>query len=191
MLSRGGTMISAEEWYRMFVEEFERAAEDTNTEIGILYEKFAVLESWGFEVRDLSTDWTHCMSVFLARMARKRGYLQDWEFQNTDLCWLQKNRTDPTIAIEHENIPAGIGESEILSLLRVEAPLKILITYTTVSGDTNLVLDEARLGMTSTPRTARQPFEFLLIVGIHPYEPSNWKGYLWNDRTGNWQEVIL
>jgi hypothetical protein len=93
-------VIRAKEWYKMFVEEFKRAAGDKATEIGMMYEKDDILESWGFEVRDLSTDWTHCMSVFLARMARKKGYVQDWEFQQTDLCWLQKNKTDPPIAIE-------------------------------------------------------------------------------------------
>lgn len=104
-------MINAEEWYKTFVEEFVKAAEDNSNEIGIHYEKYRVRGTGA------GREWTYGMAPFLYELARKMGYSQ--ECTMLDFLWYEGAVMHPDIAIEHENDwKEDVPTSEIPKLVK-------------------------------------------------------------------------
>ncbi len=116
-------MVSAAEWFKKFVEELPN-----DDGVRIQREFFNEQGNWGTD-----TQWTHVMAVFLTKLAKKMGYLQDSEVK-IDFVWYRGDSKNPSILIEHENDYEGVNESELLRLLHLykhkKCELRILITYT-------------------------------------------------------------
>ncbi|MHA2143444.1 MAG: hypothetical protein ACXADD_18355 [Candidatus Thorarchaeota archaeon] len=178
-------MISAEEWYKTFVEEFVKAAGDATNEIGIHYEKCRVRGT------ETNTEWTYCMAPLLYKYARKLGYFQ--ECTKLDFLWYEGAIMHPEIAIEHENDwDENVLESEIPKLLDDSpdklwgrASLRILITYSNGIRNDD-ILQEAKMAIVSNTGGRRKPFKFFLIIGGELHQPSDWKGYIWDEDKGDW-----
>jgi hypothetical protein len=155
----------------MFIE----AAKDPTTEIGIHYKKLERRES-----EDSDVEWTQVMGVFLARLARRCGYFQEWEKHGRlDFAWYEDDRINPTIAIEHENWFMGVHESELPKLLKVRADLKILITYAyRKKGEAKVLADSLEAPL----QAAKFKGKFMLVVGTEKLvQPNEWRPFIWDD----------
>ncbi len=174
-------MISAEEWYKTFVEEFVKAAMNPELDIGVHYRNYKMLGE------ETPTEWTYHMGVFLARMSHKLNCCQ--EHTILDFLWYENGGgEDPVAAIEHENEYAGICSEEIPKLLVSKAPLRIMITYTDGT-TTEAIRKEAGDCIRSRTLRNQKPFEFLLIIGGYLDKPNEWVGYLWDMKWKEWISI--
>lgn len=185
--------LSPSEWFERFVQAFNEAASDGNSELGIHYAKREVRK------RDtLDAEWTELVKVFLSRLARREGYFQEWESEGrVDLLWYEEDRMIPSVAIEHENKSEGVNVSEVPKLCGTDAPLKVLITYFDKHAQPEEELC-SKVALALEPRARRTDFgEFLLILGERKERLAfEWWGYVWdrNDEcfrpAPKWQKVV-
>jgi len=173
----------AEEWFKKFTEQLP-----SDEGVEILRDLFDERGNWGTDAQ-----WTHVMSVFLMKLARKMGYFQ--ECGKIDFVWYKGDSINPSILIEHENDYEGIFEGELPKLLQErckKCELRILITYTWVDereiDKIRQVREEILERVCSKIRELRIMWsgEFLLIIGDSSATEADiewdkyWHGYILN-----------
>lgn len=177
-------MTSAAEWFKRFIEELPN-----DDGVRIQRELFDERGTWGTE-----TQWTHVMSVFLMKLARKMGYFQ--ECTNIDFIWYKGDSINPSILIEHEHDYKTVAKSEVPKLLRrykKKRELIILITYTWTSkkasaDEIKQIRDKILENISTKIRELKETWtgEFLLIIGdSSPAEEdidwsTYWHGYVFD-----------
>ena len=173
-----------EEWFREFVGDFVRSVDLAESEVGVLY---ANREQIHFDdAYYTNREWTEVMSRFLARLARRMGYVQLSERDHLDFVWYLGDGAKRRVAIEHENQRGGIAKSEIPKLANSRAALRILITYTNADGtgrvaENTCLKAEGRLRRYWKRNTEGR---FLLVIGRGWLDdPKAWLGLEWNPRT--------
>jgi hypothetical protein len=126
-----------EEFCSLFLSEFEVAKNDPLSEIG-----FAYLPEQVSMNGQHSAEWSAVMGLFLARLARKAGFAQQWECKSgflsrrVDFTWHSPGAGRSSrvhVAIEHESWferREAMKKCIIEKLLACRPTLAVLIAYT-------------------------------------------------------------
>lgn len=157
--------MDANSWLRSFFQEFKE-----NASVRRSYEKYKARQ------RSPDVEWTHIMAVFLAHLAKRMGYFQEWEI-GTDFTWHRGADSVPVVSIEHENTPEV--KNEIINLLPQASKLKVLITYTPV-GLADGIAQHVKEQLTKVGEESRRNVgEFLLLVGDDEDRgPIHWEAFI-------------
>ena len=187
-------VIYAKEWLARFRAQFDEAAADPRTALGLFYERHRrFLAAPGSESGDQTEytfrEWNRAFATFLASLARDFGLVQATGWTDVpQLMWFWHGvPTQPAVAIREVKVA---GDSTVVqdlpSVVRAGALLSVLVLYpdypvlpepNTIEVATEqwrkTVADElARLGMTR---------EFLLAT-ISAFDwdvPAPWKAFAW------------
>lgn len=175
-------VLSAKKWFKEFVDSLPN-----DDGVKVLSEFFDERGSWGSE-----TQWTHVMSVFLMKLARKMGYFQNCE--PIDFIWYEGDSVNESVLIEHENDYTGVTASELPNLLQYRSNrdiLRVLITYTwtdkpsssgKINQTRNMILDHVFTEIKKSRWSWKG--EFLLIIGDSSPDEGRtvwskyWHGYI-------------
>lgn len=180
-------ILSAKKWFKEFVDILP-----SDDGVKALDELFDERGSYGSDLQ-----WTHVMSVFLMKLARKMGYFQ--VCGRIDFVWYEGDSVNESILIEHENDYKGAIESELPKLLQHKSKkdiLRVLITYTwtdkpsssdKIKQTRNIILG----GVCAKIKKSRWSWkgEFLLIIGDSSPDEGHipwdkyWHGYIF-DKSG-------
>jgi hypothetical protein len=187
-----------EEWFGSFAAAYTRELRTRNSDLNQTLQRERVRRKLGtaetYYSSGESPEWTSIMSVFLARLAKRLGFRQEWEWvvgkkrrRRIDLVWYPPERTGPIgVLIEHESQWANrLATRRLWSRSRNVAPdvLRVLITYLDTiyrprSPRTwSVVRSEIikGLGSRKLPRGG-----FLVCVGPDDGDPSDyWEAFRW------------
>ena len=156
-------MSLAERWYKEFSNEYE----------------LQKVDDWWNKLRKQSdTAWTYRMAELLRNLAQKMGYQQEYEIA-TDFSWYKKGSTQPSVAIEHENVfSSNVYKDELPKLCGSIAPLKILITYIQKEGEEKELINKFKQIHKKTigEHTVKQISEEFLFVICNEY--TDWRYYI-------------
>lgn len=193
LLSSNGNY--AKEWLARFREQFDEAANDPRTALGLFYERhrrFVVGPGGGPPNRAEYTyeQWNRTFEAFLASLARDFGLVQasTWT-DRPQLMWFWHGLQDsPAVTIREVKVAGdSIVDHEVPSVVKSGALLTVLVIYpdfppppgtasvedATEHWRTRIGEELARLGMTR---------EFLLTtISAFDWEiPAPWKGFTWS-----------
>jgi hypothetical protein len=173
---------SPAEWFSEFSEGFYRASLESSNPVGLHYLKRRIRR----RVKASDAEWTELVRGFLAQLAWKKGYWQEWEREKrTDVLWYEWDASNPTFFIEHEHVSKSIPRSEVAKALSSDAEFKIVFTYF----DRPDVTEEGILGDVEKVIEATIPdgahLRFLLVIGDKKTRsPLFWWGYSWDSEQG-------
>ncbi len=178
--------LNAEEWFNNFKNEFEKFENEEYLFGEISEEYYDIPEKFTGIISN--SEWTAIIHYFLRKLAKKYNYYQKAEYPikifddkkgKADFVWFEPNQREPSILIEHENIPdlSSLIESEILKFLKTNAKLKILITYN-IKKEQSAFSKFHELGEALTK--IQKDEEFLLMVGNQEKEGTKmiWNKYI-------------
>jgi hypothetical protein len=188
-------VIYAKEWLARFRSQFDEAADDPRTALGLFYERhrrFVAVPGPGSPALPEYTyeEWNRTFAVFLASLARDFGLVQAPTWTDVpQLIWFWHGLPDrPAVAIREVKVAGdAVVEQEVPSVVRSGALLTVMVLYPDFparAGTTSVdeatehwrakVAEElARLGVTG---------EFLLTtISAFDWEiPAPWKGFAWH-----------
>lgn len=171
---------SPEDWFSEFTEGFFQASLDANNPVGLHFLKRRIRR----RIRESDAEWTELVRTFLANMAWRLGFWQEWERNNrTDIVWYEWDASNPAIEIEHEHVSKTVAGSEVKKILESDATLKVVFTYfdkpdVTEVGIVSVVENVIRAVVRDDPSV-----QFLLVVGDKKTRsPLFWWGYVWSPK---------
>ena len=161
---KGLQMSLAERWCKEFSNEYE----------------LQKIDNWWNKLwKQSDTAWTYRMVELLRNLAQKMGYQQEYEI-GTDFSWYKEGSTQPSVAIEHENICSTVYDDELPKLCESIAPLKILITYVQKEDEEKELINtfkEIHKKRIGEPLTKQISEEFLFVIGNYE-DTANWRYYI-------------
>jgi hypothetical protein len=190
-------VIYAREWLARFRSQFDEAASDPRTALGLFYERhrrFVALPGSLPPSRPEYTyeEWNRTFATFLASLARDFGLVQTPGWTDLpQLMWFWNGVPDRPAVVIREVKVAGdaIVEQEIPSVVRSGALLSVLVIYPDFPPPPGAVsVEEAterwRARVAEKLDRLEMEREFLLTT-ISAFDwkiPAPWKGFAWRPR---------
>jgi len=186
--------IYAKEWLARFRAQFDEAAGDPRTALGLFYERHRRFVAGPGDPSSGRTEytyeeWNRTFATFLANLAREFGLVQAAGWTDTpQLMWFWHGVPDrPAVAIREVKVAgASIVEQEIPSVVKSDALLTVLVVYPdspppTVASSVEEATELWRARVGEELNRLGLTREFLLTtISAFDYEiPAPWKGFAW------------
>jgi len=193
--SSASEVIYAKEWLARFRSQFDEAADDPRTALGLFYERHrrfvAVPGSESPARPDYSyEEWNRTFAAFLASLARDFGLVQAPAWTDVpQLIWFWHGLPDqPAVAIREVKVAGeAVVQQEVPSVVKSGALLTVLVLYPDFpapSGTTsvNEATEHWRAKVAEELTRLDLHREFLLTtISAFDWEiPAPWKGFAWH-----------
>lgn len=186
--------IYAREWLTRFRTQFDEAAGDLRTGLGLFYERHRRFVIGSFPTDPdhpeyTDDEWNRTFATFLASLARDFGLVQAPGWTDLpQLMWFWHGVPDrPAVVIREVNVAAdSIVEQDVPSMVETGALLTVLVIYPDYPSPAGAVSVEQaterwRARVEQRLARLRVQNEFLLTtISAYSWDvPAPWKGYVW------------
>lgn len=189
-------VIYAREWLARFRSQFDEAAADPRTALGLFYERHRryVAGPGNPPSRSEYTyeEWNRSFAAFLSSLARDFGLVQAASWTDTpQLMWFWHGVPDrPAVAIREAKVAGdAIVDQEIPSVVKSGALLSVLVLYPDYPPPSGVASVEeaterwrARVGEELSHLGLTREFLLATISAFDWEVPAAWKGFAWHPR---------